>query len=179
MTEGPSCILFLVKTMARPDVFKIAACLLLITGFINGQNPGIEIIDNVAQMNMEQRYIFSNDSLIITGVSDYGRTRIVYLQRKLENKELRYLKKFIRTFPAEKLKDEYFDDYSNFKVISDENYPRSITLKIHKNGKEYVSKSTNVYVVDYQKLFRSLNPMIPDEVRIRYEKSNLKEIKQK
>ena len=47
----------------------------------------IIIKDNIAQMNMEQAYRITNDSLIITGKSDYGRSNVDYLVRSLTPKE--------------------------------------------------------------------------------------------
>lgn len=131
----------------------------------------IEIRDNMAKMNMEQVYRITNDSLIITGKSDYGRSNVNYLQRKLTEKEKLQLRDFVKKFPADSLKEVYFNDYSNFKQIDEENYPRSIDLKVEKSDKIYVSKATNAWVELYVRLFDAVNPVFPAEVRIVLDKS--------
>ncbi len=133
----------------------------------------IEIRDNMARMNMEQAYRFTPDSLIITGKSDYGRSNVNYLQRKLSENEIRQLSALIKKFPADSLKPVYFNDYSNFKQIDEENYPRSIDLVLIKNGNTYVSKATNAWVELYVRLFDGVNPIIPSEVRISLDKSKI------
>ena len=93
------------------------------------------IKDNMAQMNMEQAYRITNDSLIITGKADYGRSNVEYLQRALLPKEQKLIAGILKSFPTDSLKPEYFDGYANFQQINDDNYPRSIELTIEQDGK--------------------------------------------
>jgi hypothetical protein len=135
------------------------------------QDWQIEIKDNLAKMQMEQVYRITPDSLIITGKADYGRTNVNYLLRKLSEKEIAMVMDILKKFPADSLKEVYFNDYSNFKQIDEENYPRSIDVKIEKNGKTYISKATNAWVELYVRLFDAVNPMFPAEVRVVLDKS--------
>ncbi len=151
---------------------------LLLLWFIAGgfgsamaQSWQIIIIDNLAKMNMEQAYRITPDSLFITGKSDYGRTNVNYLQRKLSPAEQKQMAELIKTFPADSLKEVYFNDYTNFKQIDSENYPRSIDVKIEKGGKTMISKATNAWVELYNRLFLAVNPLFPPEVRIVLDKS--------
>ncbi|MFM9007509.1 MAG: hypothetical protein ACKOQY_00460 [Bacteroidota bacterium] len=133
----------------------------------------IRIVDNVGRMNMDQRYRITPDSLIVTGLSDYGRTQVSYIQRALNPREKRRMAHFMKSFHADRLRDEYFDGYGNFQVIHEGNYPRSIVLEVTVNGKPYTSRGTNAWVEAYSRIFNVMNPMLPDEVRIVYSKEGL------
>ncbi|MBL7924876.1 MAG: hypothetical protein JNL88_11810 [Bacteroidia bacterium] len=135
------------------------------------QSWQIEIRDNLSRMNMEQVYRIGPDSLVITGVADYGRSKVDYLRRTLSNKEIAALTSMLNTYPADSLKELYFDGYNNFKQIDADNYPRALELKIEKDGKLIVSKATNAWVALYVKLFEQVNPFLPAEVRITLDKS--------
>ena len=131
----------------------------------------IIIKDNIAQMNMEQAYRITNDSLIITGKSDYGRSNVDYLVRSLTPKEQKNVSAILKTFPIDSLKPEYFDGYANFQQINDENYPRSIEIRIENNGKIISSRVTNAWVRLHVQLYDMLNPFFPKEVQILLDKS--------
>ena len=135
------------------------------------QSWQIIIKDNMAKMNMEQAYRITNDSLIITGKSDYGRSNVDYLKRALTPKEQKQIASILKTFPADSLKPEYFDGYSNFQQINDENYPRSIELTIEQKGKTISSRSTNAWVRLQVQFFDLINPIFPPEVQITLDKS--------
>lgn len=137
----------------------------------DAQSYEIVIRDNLARMNMEQNYKFTTDSLVITSVSDNGRTHVNYLNRKLTPEEKKTLTTFIQKFPADSIKEVYFDGYSNYEIIDDEHFPRSIDLMITKKNIIYVSKATNSWVRLYDQLFEVVNKMIPAEARIAYDKS--------
>lgn len=153
---------------------KTLVCCIVFFGALNfgfAQGWQIEIKDNLAKMNMEQVYRITPDSLIITGKSDYGRSNVNYLNRKLNETEKKSIGMLIAKFPVDSLKEVYFNDYSNFKQIDEENYPRSIDVKLEVKGKSYSSKATNAWVELYNRLFEALNPVFPPEVRIRLDKS--------
>ncbi|MFM1745239.1 MAG: hypothetical protein RLZZ630_1176 [Bacteroidota bacterium] len=135
----------------------------------HAQQWSIEWVDNMAQMNMEQRYKIGPDSLIITGVADFGRTPVRYLERQLLPEERIALSEFISGFDADSLAPLYFHDYTGFQVISSENYPRSIDLMMMKNEKLIQSKATNCWVGLYARVANAINPLLPNEVRISYE----------
>ena len=52
--------------------------------------------------------------IIVSGVSDYGKSRVVYIAKKLEIKAKEGNQKFFERFPFDSLQKEYFDDYVNF-----------------------------------------------------------------
>lgn len=154
----------------KKNIFSILVFVLL-TQMGVAQSWQIIIKDNMAKMNMEQAYRITNDSLIITGKSDYGRSNVDYLKRALTPKEQKLMAGILKTFPADSLKPEYFDGYANFQQINDENYPRSITLQIDQQGKSISSIATNAWVNLYIRLFDLINPIFPPEVQITLDKS--------
>lgn len=156
---------------------KIILSLLFFAFFLVGCFPSfskaqawqIEWADNLAQMNMEQRYLIGPDSLVITGVADFGRTPVNYLQRPLSAEEKKALSDFISGFDTDSLAPLYFHDYTGFQVINAENYPRSVDLSILKQGKLTQSKATNCWVGLFAQVALATNPVLPSEVRIKYE----------
>lgn len=135
------------------------------------QTNQMVIKDNMAQMNMEQAYRITMDSLIITGKSDYGRSNVNYLQRALTPKEQKQFSEILKSFPADSLKPDYFDGYADFKTIDADNYPRSIEILIENKGKVISSRATNAWVRLHVQLFDKLNPFFPSEVQILLDKS--------
>lgn len=134
------------------------------------KNISIAIKDNVNMQFISNDYYITNDSLIIRGDSDYGRTKVRYIGRALSKKEKKGIKNFLKTFPADSLEDAYFSDYSNMSYISPEHYPRVVTLEMEYNGKEYKSKMTNCYATKIADLCIFLNDLFPPEVRIKLKK---------
>lgn len=149
----------------------IVFCFVLLAQMGVAQSWQIIIKDNMAKMNMEQAYRITNDSLIITGKSDYGRSNVDYLKRALTPKEQKLISGILKSFPADSLKPEYFDGYANFQQIDDENYPRSIELSIEHKGKTISSRSTNAWVRLQVQFFDLINPIFPPEVQITLDKS--------
>lgn len=139
--------------------------------FANAQVYEIVIHDNTAHMNMAQDYKITTDSLVITAVSDNGRTHVNYLNRKLTTAEKKSMLEFMKKFPVDSLKELYFDGYSNYEVIDDEHFPRSVDLMITRNNITYVSKMTNVWVALYNRIFEMVNVLVPEEAKIAYDKS--------
>lgn len=135
------------------------------------QSWEITIKDNLARMNMEQRFRITPDSLIISGKSDYGRSNVDYLRRLITSVERKQMEQWISTFPIDSLRPVYFNDYSNFSQIDEENYPRSIDIELIYGEKKVFSKATNAWVGLYNRLFDSINPMLPAEVKINYDRS--------
>lgn len=135
------------------------------------QSWEIVITDNLAKMNMEQRCRITPDSLIITGKSDYGRSSVDYLRRLLSPAEIKLMEQWIKSFPLDSLRPVYFNDYSNFSQIDEENYPRSIDIELRLGDKKVMSKATNAWVGLYNRLFDSVNPILPAEVKINYDRA--------
>ena len=130
----------------------------------------ISIKDNTGLQYVLNEYYFNNDSLRIRGDSDYGRSKIEYLKRKLNKAEIKKLKSFMKTFPADSLEDSYFNEFNTMKYISADHFPRVVDVEIDYNGKNYKSKMTNCYAVKIANLCNFLNEFIPPEVRIKLRK---------
>jgi hypothetical protein len=130
----------------------------------------IEIVDNLSRMNSNQTYRFTKDSLVITAVSDYGRSHVNYLERLLKEEEKKTLQVLLKKFPLDSVKAEYFMGYDQFKQIDAENFPRSIELNMEYGEKKVQSRATNAWVGLYARLFDALNPLLPAEVRIDFDK---------
>ncbi len=137
----------------------------------NAQNFTIDINDNVGLQYQNNIYHITQDSLTINGKSDYGRTNVNYLQRRITASEEKHLQRFLKSFPADSLQETYFSDYNNFSYISAENFPRVIEVKIESQNKIYVTKATNAYVRLLAELFSQINFLFPPEVNIKYDKS--------
>ena len=135
------------------------------------QSFTININDNAGLQYQNNLYQVTQDSLSIKGMSDYGRSYVNYLQRKLTSSEKKQLEKFIATFPADSLKETYFNEYSNFDYITADHFPRVIEVTIVKQKKTFHTKATNAYVYLFADLFNQINPILPPEVNIKYEKS--------
>lgn len=131
----------------------------------------IIVRDNLAKMNMEQVSKITSDSVVITAVSDQGRSRVNYLNRLLTEKERDAMVGFLAKYPLDSLVQEYFKDYSNFTIIDEEHYPRSLDITIVVGDKRISSKATNAWVGLYDRLFKMMNTILPSEAGILLDKS--------
>jgi hypothetical protein len=136
------------------------------------QQFSVELKDNTEVLNQENCYRITNDSLIITARSDYGRTIVNYLARSLSKKEAKQFSKFMRSFPADSLSVNYFNEYTNLKFIDAEHSPKVVELKIFKDGIVYNSKATNAYVRLYKRMIDAVNILVPQEIRIKLDSAN-------
>ena len=139
--------------------------------FVNGQSFTIDVLDNNGLMHQNNIYHFTQDSLVITARSDYGRSNVDYLKRSLSAEEKKSLTQFLKSFPADSLKGTYFNEYSNLGYIDAEHFPREVEINIVNGKKTYHSKATNAYVSYYARLIQELNPMLSDEVKIKFDKN--------
>jgi hypothetical protein len=139
---------------------------------LNAQQFMVELKDNTEILNQENCYRITQDSLVITARSDYGRTIVNYLARSLSKKEAKKFSKFIRSFPADSLAVSYFNEYTNLKFIDAEHSPKVVELKIFKDGITYNSKATNAYVRLYRRMIDAINEIAPQEIRIKLDPAN-------
>jgi hypothetical protein len=116
-------------------------------------------------------YRFTYDSLIVSATSDYGRSHVDYLQRKLTIAEAKSLQKFIASFPADSLHETYFNEYNNFGYIDAENFPRVIEMTITSGGKTVHSKATNTYVRLFARMIDKVNTYLTPEIKIVVDKT--------
>lgn len=138
----------------------------------HAQNFSIDIEDNGGLQMQVNNYHITQDSLVIKAKSDYGRTHVDYLQRKLTNAEKKELSKFVTAFNADSLKQTYFNEYSNFDYITADHFPRVIDVSLSIKSKIIQTKATNAYVFLLAELFDQINKLLPSEVGIRYDKNN-------
>jgi hypothetical protein len=132
----------------------------------------LSIKDNVNMQFISNDYLVTKDSLIIKGVTDYGKSKVNYLSRKLSKDEKKSLEKFMKSFPVDSLWQTYFSEYKNMEYISSEHFPRVIEMSFVYKEKTYNSKITNCYVYKAASLFDFLNPLFPPEVRIKFKKED-------
>lgn len=135
------------------------------------QSDTLRIEDNTATIEQLTTYILTRDSLVILARSDYGRARYDYLHRALTKKEQKRFDQFIHSFPFDSLKEVYFTDYSNFPVIDADHFPRVIDVHLYRSGKTLHSKATNAWVQAFAAIIDWINPILPAETRIQYNKS--------
>ena len=153
-------------------------CLILLIPVSLYAQPGknkfrIFISDNHNIQNEAYYYTITNDSLVITGLSDYGKSNIDYLKRVLTESESISMADFMMKFPVDKFYPLYFKDYANLGYISPEHFPRVIELELMNLGKSKKIKVNNSYVTQFAKLFEAINSLLPDEVKIKYEAKDL------
>ncbi len=132
----------------------------------------VAVKDNVNMQFISNDYLITKDSITIKGDSDYGRTKVNYLSRKLSKTEKKSVEQFMKTFPADSLWETYFSEYNNMEYISPEHFPRVIEIAIDYKEKTYKTKLTNCYVYKAADLFDFLNPLFPPEVRIKFKKED-------
>jgi len=132
----------------------------------------VTINDNVNMQFISNDYVVTKDSVMIKGDSDYGRTKVNYISRKLSKTEKKNLEKFMKTFPVDSLSESYFSDYNNMQYISPEHFPRVIEIKFDYKEKKYKTKLTNCYVYKAADLFDFLNQLFPPEVKIKFKKED-------
>lgn len=138
------------------------------------ESYSITISDNVNLQYQEYNYHFWNDSLVITGLSDFGRSHVSYLRRKLEKEERKKITDFIFQLHADSLDTAYFHEFASFGYISADHFPRVINLEIRYHGKVVNSKITNCYVRKVATLFEFLNQFYSKEVHILYRENDFK-----
>ncbi len=152
---------------------KLLALLCLLTASVYAQKNKaafeVRISDNQCLQYQSVQYRVTSDSLIINGLSDYGRSRVDYLQRTLTADEKQKLAGYFKKFNTDDLQELYFSDYSNLAYISADHAPRVIDVELEINGKQRKIRINNSYVPRFAGLFQTLNPLFPEEVKIRYE----------
>jgi len=159
---------------------SLRSCLLLlllhIPVLLYGQQKknrfSIYISDNHNIQNEAYIYSITKDSLVITGIADYGKSNIDYLRRKLNTEEKKNLQEFMLTFPVNKFNELYFKDYANLGYITNEHFPRVIDMDLTNLGSSKKVRINNIYIAEFARLFNMINPMLPDEVKIRYEEKD-------
>ena len=129
----------------------------------------IRISDNHNIQNEAWNYTITGDSLIITGLSDYGKSTVEYMRKKLTAEEKKKLQDFMLKFHIDKFNELYFKDYANLGYITPEHYPRVIDMEISNLGKSKKIRINNSWVPEFAALFKAINPLLPVEVRIKYE----------
>jgi hypothetical protein len=136
---------------------------------LQAAKPSVVIRDNTGNKYLSNIYIIRNDSLIITGKADGGKTAVDYMQRKLTGTEMKQLANFFQSFAVDSIAESYFGDYTNFEYISADHFPRVINIEIEVNGRHAVTTVTNAFVTRVARLFTEINKLLPAEVMIRYE----------
>ncbi|MEP7264442.1 MAG: hypothetical protein ABI772_08090 [Bacteroidota bacterium] len=142
----------------------ILVILMLSVKFSYSQDFSIYIADNRGNQNISYDYLLTNDSLIITGISDYAKTKVDYLRRKYTKEEVKSLKTFFKKFKLDSIKDNYFSDYSNFEYISADHFPRVIEIRFRIGERKAYTKLTNSYVVYLTDFFNEMDMLLPKEV---------------
>lgn len=131
----------------------------------------LAISDNQSVSNNHVLYTFTNDSLIITALSDNGRTPVKYLARSLSKQESRKLQRFFVTFPVDSLDDLYLDPFNPMAPENAGRTARIIEIDIQSGKRNHRYISNNCWVGYTGRIIDAVNPFLPQETRITYEKS--------
>lgn len=156
----------------RKSTVMMVFLLMLWPTLISAQkNAVIRITDNAGQYNNKIEYRVTTDSLVITGVADFGRTPVKYLLRKLVKSEKRQLKKFFHTFPVDSLDDLYRNEFNPVIYDGKNYYARIMEIQVHNGKQERVYRTENCWVRYSDMIIQTINPMLPSEVKIVYDKA--------
>jgi hypothetical protein len=147
--------------------WKVFAGIMFACLQLSAQQFSIFISDNRGSQKLEYNYNITNDSLIITGISDYGKTEVNYLSRKHSKEQVQSLNNFFKTFLIDNIQESYAGEFTNFKYITADHCPRVIELKIYLGEKKVFTKITNAYVKYLSPFFDEINSILPDEVRFK------------
>lgn len=131
--------------------------------------------DNLGFQLLRQDYRLTCDSLIISGLSDDGKSSVNYLNRKLSRKEKKAVRDFVTTYRFDLLDSVYFKDFTNLGYISYDHYPRVIKFNFQNASYSKSCSITNCYVEKAASYIIFLNQLLPPEVRISYKKENFKD----
>jgi hypothetical protein len=134
----------------------------------------IYISDNHNLQYEERNYLITGDSLIITALSDNGKSNVNYLRRATTRDEKAKLQRFMKQFPVDKINELYFKDYANLGYISPDHYPRVIDMELENGGVKKKTRINNIFVPQFADLFKTVNEILPAEVKIKYEESQFK-----
>lgn len=130
------------------------------------------ISDNQGVPNNQVVYTITGDSLFITGLSDFGRTPVHYLARALSRQESRKLQRFFVTFPIDSLDDLYQDPFNPMAPENAGKTARIIEIDLHAGNRYHRYTSNNCWVGYSGRIFDAVNPLLPAETRIKYDKSS-------
>ena len=133
----------------------------------SAQKLSIYITDNRSNQFVLNKYFITDDSLVITGLADYGKSNVDYLRKKLTRQQVKTIKHFLSTFKFEDVQEMYFGSYDNLKYISADHFPRVIELRIDTGSNKAITKISNSYVSKLIPFFEEINNLLPDEVKIR------------
>ena len=133
----------------------------------SAQKLSIYITDNRSNQFVLNKYFITDDSLVITGLADYGKSNVDYLRKKLTRQQVKTIKHFLSTFKFEDVQEMYFGSYDNLKYISADHFPRVIEVRIDTGSKKAITKISNSYVSMLIPFFEEINNLLPDEVKIR------------
>lgn len=134
----------------------------------------IYIKDNINHQFNNIEYFIRNDSLIIRAASDFGRTKVNYLERKLKKDERKAIASFMKSFPMDSLRENYFDEFNSFGYIAADHFPRVIDAEIKIGDIQKKVKATNVYVILLSRMIDFLNTYFPSETRIKFVQADFK-----
>ncbi|MBL0341008.1 MAG: hypothetical protein IPP71_08840 [Bacteroidetes bacterium] len=131
----------------------------------------IQIVDNAGIYNNRLEYHISNDSLIVAGLGDYGRTPVNYLRRSLTSKERKTIGRFMKTFPIDSLDDLYNNEFNPAQFDNKGYYARIMEITVSYDKRTHFFRTRNCWVRYSDDLIQLINPLLSPEVRIRYEKA--------
>lgn len=133
----------------------------------SAQKLSIYITDNRSNQFVLNKYFITDDSLVITGLADYGKSNVDYLRKKLTRQQVKSLKHYLSTFRFEDVQEMYFGNYDNLQYIAADHFPRVIEVRIDTGSMKTITKITNSYVTMLIPFFDEINKLLPDEVKIR------------
>lgn len=136
----------------------------------------IIISDNYNFQYLQNEYLVTSDSLIITAINDKGDTRIEYLKKQLAPAETNSLREFLNSYRHDSLMPEYFGDLANLGYIAYDHFPRIINITLQGPQLLKKVKVTNCYVQKAASLIQFLNSLFPPEMRIKYYEKDFQKI---
>ncbi len=152
----------------------------IITLIIFGNEPMIaqdflfRFTDNINTIENRIVYTLRNDSVIITGISDGGKEKLLYHHEAVSKSDYRTFKKFLKKSGLGNLDSEIINEpdlvYSGGGMHGTS--PRDIEIQYFDNGNAKTIHIYNCWVQSVHSVIEELNFLIPDEVRIIYMKED-------
>jgi hypothetical protein len=131
-----------------------------------------QISDNTGIAYVWNDYLVTADSLIISGDSDFGRSRISYLTRSLTRAEKKMLNAFFSKYDFSRLDDRYWNE-PNQEQLSDPVHTYRIIKAEGRYGHHVFRTSMhNCYAEKIAQLISLMNRLVPAEVRINLNKDD-------
>ncbi|NNF01235.1 MAG: hypothetical protein HKN22_00980 [Bacteroidia bacterium] len=130
------------------------------------------VIDNAGSKSSYIKYVVRGDSLIVTALTDFGRTRVEYLEEQLKGSQLKNVRKKIMKWS--KQENSRYSNEANLDRYGEAFAPRELKCVFQHKDQNSQVRIFNCYHPQLNELFLLLNDLLPEEIKIDYNNSDFK-----